>query len=54
MSNTISEGDILICYEWSCPLCGYWNSGSDVHDAEPKEGNTLYCGECGKACKIIK
>ncbi len=54
MSNTIEEGDILVYYEWSCPLCQNLNVGSDVHDPEPIVGNTLYCGECGKACEITK
>ena len=54
MSNTIEEGDIVVTYEWSCPSCSYYNSGSDIYDAEPTKGNTLYCGECGKACEITK
>ena len=54
MSNTIEEGDIVITYEWSCPSCSHYNSGSDIYDAEPIPGSTLYCGECGKACEITK
>lgn len=54
MSNTISAGDIVINYEWTCPECGYYNCASAINDVEPKKGNTLYCDECSKECEIVK
>lgn len=54
MSNTIREGDIVINYEWVCPSCNYYSVGSNRCDAQPKEGSTIYCDECGEACEITK
>ena len=54
MSNTISETEITITYEWRCPSCGYYNVGSELCHESPKEGGLLYCITCSAAYKITK